>query len=342
MVAACVEGRPHPAYCDYRVSLPDGTQRWIRDRCQVLERSEAGEAVRLLRTFQDVSTERRAEDERVRLSLAAERSQRLDSLGMMAGQIAHDFRNYLTAILGCADAVEEVLPPGGDGTEDLEGIRRAARRGRNLCQQLMAYGGQATPAASPIDLGRALAEARGIVATAVGRRAWLALQVAPDLWASVDPTQFSQVVINLAINAAEAMGGKAGPIAIELAPQDWHDGLTAGYVLGDQLQPGPYCLLVVRDEGCGMDASVAARVFDPFYTTKAEGRGLGMPAVLGIVRRHRGAIRLDSQPGRGTTVSILLPRAPRPVAAPVAAPAAPVADAQRETRDAGDGLRPCA
>lgn len=347
MVAACAAGRPHPAYCDYRVSLPDGTQRWIRDRCQVLEQSEAGLAVRLLRTFQDVSAERRAADERIRLSLAAERSQRLDSLGMMAGQIAHDFRNFLTAILGCADSLDEVLPPGGDGTEELEGIRRAARRGRDLCQQLMVYGGQASPAPRPIDLGRALAEARSIVATAVGRRAWLALQVAPDLWANIDPTQFSQVVVNLAINAAEAMGGKAGPIAIELAPQDWHDGLAAGYVLEDQLQPGPYCLLVVRDEGCGMDASVSARVFDPFYTTKAEGRGLGMPAVLGIVRRHRGAIRLDSQPGRGTTVSILLPRAPRPAAAALVAPASPTppataGDVQRETRDAVGVLRPCA
>jgi len=339
MVNACVEGRPHSPYCDYRLVRPDGSPRWIRDRCQVLERSDSGTALRLLRTFQDVTIERHDEDDRVRLTLAAERSQRLDSLGMMAGQIAHDFRNYLTAILGCADGLGEALPPGSAGAEDLEAIRRAAQRGRDLCQQLMAYSGTATPSPRPTDVGRALVEARSILATAVGRRAWLALQVAPDLWASIDPTQLSQVVLNLAINAAEAMGDKAGPIAIELTPQDGHDGLGTGYVLGDQLGPGRYCLLQVRDEGCGMDASVAARVFEPFYSTKAEGRGLGMPAVLGIVRRHHGAIRLNSQPGRGTAVSILLPRVARPADAPTMAPTgvaqpAAGADVQRETQDA--------
>lgn len=316
MVRQCLAGSAHARYCDYPLRRPDGQTVWIRERVTLVECSLEGQPARVMRTFQNVTAERQAEDERLKLLVAMERGQKLESLGAMAGQIAHDFRNYLTAVLGGAEAAAVELRAGSLGARALEDIRVAVRQATGLCRQLLNYGGTASGEEHPIELCPALAELRGMLKMAVGGHLDVSLEAGPDLWICMDPTQLGQALLNLVINAAEAMRGRTGTIRITAAPATGLEDRGAGYVLGDHLGPGPHCLIQVRDQGCGMDETAARRLFEPFFSTKAHGRGLGLATVLGIVRRHQGAVRVDSRPGQGTCVSLVLPLVSCPDSAP--------------------------
>ena len=235
-------------------------------------------------------------------------TQKLESLGVLAGGIAHDFNNLLTAILGNLDLAMADLSPVAPGRPYLLEVEKAARRAADLCRQMLAYAGKGQFIVQRIDLSHLVQEMVYMLEVSASKKAALRYDLAPDLTlVEADAAQMRQVIMNLVVNASEAIGDRPGVVAIATgvmhADRDW----LADCLLGEGCAPGLYVFLEVSDTGCGMDAATRRRVFEPFFTTKFSGRGLGLAAVLGIVRSHHGAIRVASESGRGTSFRVLLP-----------------------------------
>ena len=259
-------------------------------------------------SFRDISERLRTEDEHQRLEERIQQTQRLESLGVLAGGIAHDFNNILTPILGHAQLALMDLSPTAPGRGSIEEIEKAARHASQLCRQMLAYSGSASFTLEPVNLADLLEEMAHLLSASIAKKAALNLDVDPQLpRVSVDPGQISQIVMNLVINASEALGDQSGTIAVRLTAAPCDEAFLRSNSLGDDLDPGMYVWLEVVDTGQGMDAETLSRIFDPFFTTKFTGRGLGLAAVLGIVRSHRGAISVESEPGRGTSFRVVLP-----------------------------------
>ena len=256
----------------------------------------------------EIVERKQAETERLHLERKLQEAQRLESLGVMSGGIAHDFNNLLTAILGTASLARTELAPTSSAQLHLESIESASRRAADLCQQLLAYAGRGRFVIDHLDLNLLVAEIVHLLQTSVGARAEMRFEPAPALPAvEGDATQLRQVVMNLVINAAEAAEGPAGTIRLRTGTQHLDQAALAETHHGTPVQEGEYVFLEIADEGCGMSAETMAKIFDPFFTTKFTGRGLGLSAVLGIVKGHRGALRVTSTVGRGTTFRLLLP-----------------------------------
>ena len=278
-------------------------RRWLRQQVVPLEHGVAIWA-------RDVTEKRSAEEERRRLELEFHRGQRLESLGLLAGGVAHDFNNLLTGILGYAEVALRRLPAGAEATAPVREIAAAAQRAADLTQKMLAFAGGGPLTFAWISLNEVVQEMVELARPALpsGRRVELALaHPAPGLEA--DATQMRQVVLNLLLNASEAIADENGAIRIETGEVYCESERLAASVLGVELPEGRYAYVRVIDDGVGMPAGVRERVFGPFFTTKFTGRGLGLAAVLGIVRAHRGAIEVDSEPGRGAAFTVLLPLA---------------------------------
>ncbi len=247
-----------------------------------------------------------AEERRRELELSMLHAQKLESLGLMAGSVAHDFNNLLAVILGSADLARAALH--GVARRNLDAVVEAAERAAGLCDQLLAYAGGGPHVDLAVDLNAAVSDMLDLLALSVSRKASVERRLAEGLSAvQGDPGQIRQIVLNLVVNASEALGAAAGSIVVSTGTALVDEGELAGFQRAERCAPGTFATLDVTDTGRGMDADTLARVFDPFFTTKFTGRGLGMAAVLGIVRRHGGAIRLRSRPGAGTEVRVLLP-----------------------------------
>ncbi len=263
--------------------------------------------------MRDITREREEQQRR-------EHAQRLESLGVMAGGIAHDFNNLLAAIMGNASLCRMKL---GDhpATAHLERIEQASQSASELCRQMLDYAGKGSLERKPVNLSQMVREVLEMIRVSIGKQIELRLDLAPDMPPVMgDPGQLKQVLINLVINASEAIGDRRGRITIATCVSD----AAARDMLAGQacMLPEPeaaarltdpeatLALLRVEDTGCGMSAEVQRRLFDPFFTTKFTGRGLGMSAVLGIVRGHAGGICVRSEPGRGSSFTIALPAAP--------------------------------
>jgi len=264
-------------------------------------------------------TERNRNAERLR------ETQKLESLGVMAGGIAHDFNNLLVGVLGNASLALDQLPPNSPARSPIESVMAAGERAAALTQQMLAYSGRGRFVLEKIDLSACVRDTIPLIQAAIPRAVEIELKLAEPLPAiDGDSTQMHQLVMNLVINGAEAVpGGERGKVTVSTRTQEVDDlyirsqpGTSS--ISGD-LRPGAYVLLEVRDTGSGMDETTQARIFEPFFTTKFTGRGLGLAAVLGIVRGHSGSIRLNSAAGRGTVFRVLFPAgaplAERPVAA---------------------------
>lgn len=259
----------------------------------------------------DITDQARAEQSLRAVERKLLESQKLESLGALAGGIAHDFNNLLTTILGNIELALDELPPNSHELSLILPIEVAARRAAALTQQLLAYTGKEQVLAQPIDVNLLIAEAAPLLNAAAGESATLRYALAPCTPVIIaDPRQIRQILLNLTLNAAEAIGERQGEITITTASlYADHDRLAATYLAPD-LPAGVYVLLSVADTGSGMDAATQARIFEPFFTTRFTGRGLGLAAVLGIVRAHQGAVEVHSEAGRGTVLTILLPAAP--------------------------------
>jgi PAS domain S-box-containing protein len=293
-----------------RVRHRDGSWRWLEGG-GVNYRTASGE-MHVVGVVRDITEQRRVEDERRRLEDWIRQAQKLESLGLMAGGIAHDFNNLLTPILGDASLGLIDLPPDSDLRPRLERIQKAAQRAAMLTNQLLDYAGRGSMVTEPLDLSLLVAELGELLELTVARKAELQLRLPPDLpRVQADFTQLSQVVMNLITNAAEAISGAGGRIDVATGVVSATRADLEQMLLGEELREGSYVFVEVADTGSGMTPETRARIFDPFFTTKFTGRGLGLAAVLGIVRAHRGAIEIASAPGRGTRFRVLFPACPR-------------------------------
>ena len=269
---------------------------------------ESGNVVGAASLVQDVTERLKAEEERRRLEAQMLHAQKLESLGVLAGGIAHDFNNLLVGMLGNAGLALLELPQGHPARQSVEQIEMVAVRAADLTHQMLAYSGRGKFMIEPVNLSRLVDEMAHLLEVSVSKAAAIHYEFEPDLPpVEADATQMRQIVMNLIINASDALESREGTITVRtgLVHAD-ADYLAAAY-LTEELQPGRFVFLEVTDTGRGMDAETSARIFDPFFSTKQTGRGLGLAAVLGIVRGHHGTIRVTSELNKGTTFRVLLP-----------------------------------
>jgi len=252
---------------------------------------------------------RRIEESRIEMQAQVEHMHRLESLGVLAGGIAHDFNNILTAILGNAAMAErKALSNPMDTRKYLSNIVGSSERAAELCKQMLAYSGKGKFVVRAINLSAMVEEITKLLEISINKGVVLKYHLTADLPAvEADAAQMQQVIMNLVINASDAIADKSGVISIATGMMQADSTYLSSTSLDDQLPAGRYIYLEVSDTGCGMDKQTQAKLFEPFFTTKFTGHGLGMSAVLGIVRGHHGAIRVYSEPGQGTTFKVLLP-----------------------------------
>jgi len=259
-------------------------------------------------TVLDITARKRAEEERAKFEAQMQEVQKLESLGILAGGIAHDFNNLLMAILGNADLALLALSPASPARPNVEEITRTSLRAADLCRQMLAYSGKGRFVVSRYDLSEIVREMTQMLEVSVSKKAVLRYTFEADLPAvEVDATQMRQVIMNLITNASEALGDRSGYISVSTGVMECDRAYLAESYLDDKLPEGKYVYLEVADTGFGIDEETRRRIFDPFFTTKFTGRGLGLAAVLGIVRGHQGAIKVSSKVGQGTTFKVLLP-----------------------------------
>jgi nitrogen-specific signal transduction histidine kinase len=241
-------------------------------------------------------------------------AQKLESLGVLAGGIAHDFNNILMVIIGNADLARMRINKESPAAHNLHNIETAAARAADLAKQMLAYSGKGKFVVENIDLNHLLKEMLHMLEVSISKKAVLRLNLYQQLPAvEADATQMRQIVMNLVINASEAIGDKSGVIAITSGYMDCDKNYLKDVWLDENINEGLFIYLEIADTGCGMDKDTLAKIFDPFFTTKFTGRGLGMAAVLGIVRGHKGAIKVYSEVNKGTTFKILLPASNKPL-----------------------------
>jgi two-component system cell cycle sensor histidine kinase/response regulator CckA len=275
---------------------------------------ETEEGTWVLSAIVDITERRRAEESRKKLEGQIQHAQKLESLGVLAGGIAHDFNNLLVSILGHSGLALMDLAPEAPARATVQMIETAAMRAAELTKQLLAYSGKGKFVIQPINLARLVQEMSHLLGVSISKKVSFVTKLQEDLPAiEADAVQMQQVVMNLITNASEAIGDHPGTITVRTGCADVTRDYLADTYFDEYLPEGPYVYLEVCDTGCGIDAETKRRIFDPFFTTKFTGRGLGLAAVLGIVRGHHGAINLYSEVGRGTTFKVLLPSSEKKV-----------------------------
>jgi len=283
--------------------------KWLEVRSYPIF-DDSGAMVRVIEHPRDITAVKEAAERERKLEERFRVTQKLESLGVLTGGIAHDFNNILMAILGNTDlalAGEDV--PEGLKTY-LKRIEEAARRAADLTGQMLDYSGKRESTLSPLRLNDLVQDTGGMLSISVSRKARLEYELAePSPVVLADPSQLRQVVMNLITNASDALCDAPGDITLSVRARNLTEADLAACYVDPGLEPGRYAEIRVSDTGCGMSDETLARVFEPFFTTKFTGRGLGMAAVLGIVKTHSGCIMVDSREGRGTTISVCIPLA---------------------------------
>jgi signal transduction histidine kinase/CheY-like chemotaxis protein len=251
----------------------------------------------------DYLEERQASEEKLL------QTQKLESLGILAGGVAHDFNNLLTGILGNASLALDISPRGSPTERMLQDVMHASERAAHLTKQLLAYAGKGRFVLQAVDLSRAVREISHLIRASIPKNAQLRLDLADKLpCVEADASQIQQVVMNLVINAAEAIPEHSlGNVLVTTRAQHVDEHYLEQTLGAGEIGPGEYVALEVHDTGIGMDDATLQRIFDPFFTTKFAGRGLGLAATQGIVRGHKGAMKVYTAPGQGSTFKILFP-----------------------------------
>ena len=269
---------------------------------------QRGNQTLLLLSITDISERKRAEEKRLQLERQMQQTQKLESLGVLAGGIAHDFNNLLTIILGNTSLALDDMPPLSPASENLLTIEKTSLRAAELCRQILAYSGKGRFVIDNIRLGDLVGDMFSLLQSSISKKATLNLNLKeplPPLHG--DPGQIRQIIMSLVTNASEAIGDRSGVITISTGLMQCSREYLCEAYLYENLAEGLYVWLEVSDTGSGMDQEPQRRVFEPFFTTKFTGRGLGLSAVLGIVRGHKGALKVFSRPGKGTTFKVLFP-----------------------------------
>ncbi|MBI3131158.1 MAG: PAS domain-containing protein [Acidobacteria bacterium] len=296
-----LEGRAPSVHLRLRLRHADGT--WIRvsHLGKVVSWNDRGEPQGMVGLLTDITALWAREE-------ALRETQKLESLGLLAGSISHDFNNLLLALRGHSELATEMVRLGQDPTEALAKLEVIVDRSTELVRQLLDYSGRGNRATEVVDLGRLVREMAGLLEVSVPKRIRLSLDIPGGLPPVLgDPTQLRQVVLNLVTNAADAIDGVSGTISLLLYSDHLGEAPLEGALPLAELQPGPYLILEVADTGCGMDEALRAKIFEPFFTTKQKGRGLGLASLQGIVRSHGGSLGVSSTPGSGSTFRIYLP-----------------------------------
>lgn len=293
---------------DLDLELIRGTGERIQVRTIGKATRENGNVVRISGWIADITEQKRAGEERRKLEHDLEIARKGESLGMMAGGIAHQFNNLLTGVLGYIELARESLTPASKAGELLREAEASALRAAEISRLMLVYVGQGVRRKELRELGRLVQEHLLPIRTALPGNVRLEVDASPgDPAVFMDPGDFRKVLSALFTNALEAMGGAGGVVRISVRVVRDEAVLPGFRYAAASASDGPWACLEVADTGAGMDNGTLERVFDPFFSTKFTGRGLGLPVVQGIVRHYGGAIHIDSHPGRGTTVSVLFP-----------------------------------
>ena len=256
--------------------------------------------------LQEIQERQKAEEQRRRLEARIQHAQKLESLGALAGGLAHDLNNLLVGILGNADLARSELPEDSALRERMEAVIAAGQRAARLSNQMLAYSGKGGFITRPLNLSHWVHDMVRLLKIDLPKNAVLRCKLPRQLPAiEADPAQVRQLVGNLLTNACDALGKDQGLVTLSTRTMDCDRVYLDRCLL--EAPPGTYVVFEVSDTGCGMDPNTLEKIFDPFFTTKFAGRGLGLAAVLGIVRGHHGTLEVESQPGRGTTVRVLFP-----------------------------------
>ncbi|HEY4015269.1 MAG TPA: PAS domain S-box protein [Polyangiaceae bacterium] len=300
----------------------DGTTFAAEVRGRTLSHQGRPTRVTIIR---DITHRKRVEAEQRALAERVRQAHKLESLGVLAGGVAHDFNNILTVISNEIALARREVGLGAPFAGHLDAIALATRRAADLCRQMLAYAGKAKLEREPVELSALVDEMSSMLEASIAKKATLVRDLASGLPTLLgDATQIRQIVMNLVLNASEAIPGTRGSVRVSTGTGSYDAAAFARSAAGGEPKPGAYVWLEVEDDGVGMDAPTVAQMFDPFFTTKFVGRGLGMAAVLGIVRGHEGAIDVESWPGRGTRIRILLPARTKGPAGAMPRPADPL------------------
>lgn len=269
---------------------------------------EKGEFTGFQGVSRNISDRIKAEQDKMEIERRLLHAQKLESLGVLSGGIAHDFNNLLTVIIGNLQLASFEIPQENEVKPLLENALKAARKSAELSRQMLDYSGKGVFEITDVNLNDIVVQNAQIFRTAVPKTINLEIELSEKTpFVKADPGQIQQIIMNLITNAAEALDNKVGVIRVSTGVRHCNESLLASSVFPEKPQPQDMAYLEVRDNGCGMDSITIGRIFDPFYTTKFTGRGLGMSVVHGIVRGHDGAIIVDSEPGQGTRICVYLP-----------------------------------
>jgi PAS domain S-box-containing protein len=294
---------------EHRIIRRDGAVRWVRTRSQTFFDDTPG-ARRPLRTVGavlDITESRRGEEERASLQAQLHQAQKMESIGRLAGGVAHDFNNMLAVILGYAELIKRRLPADSRVAEDAAEIANAATRARDVTRQLLAFSRKQIIDPRPVDVNELVRETHKALARLIGEDIVLTFAPAADLWTvELDPTQVDSILMNLVVNARDALP-RGGSLTVATANVRVDEDPGRG---SPKPSRGEYVVLRVTDDGVGMNAETRSHAFEPFFTTKGPGlgTGLGLATVYGIVAQNGGFIELDSEEGRGTTLRLYFPR----------------------------------
>jgi PAS domain S-box-containing protein len=290
----------HGSQHDFRFLRSDGTERWTIVTATPLMDDE-GKVVSILGVVTDITERRRQEQSMLQ-------SQKLESLGVLAGGIAHDFNNLLTTLLGNISLAQLCLPEVSPAWPYLTTMERTVQRATDLTRQMLAYSGKGRFVVAPVDLNQVVEEMSHLLGVSISKKVALRYHLQEKLPVLMaEASQIQQVVMNLVTNASEAIGDGEGIVSIRTGLKAYGRRELARDYPGQAIEPGTFLTLEVSDTGKGMAPEVQARIFEPFFTTKFTGRGLGLAAMQGILRGHRGGIRVYSEVGKGTTFKLIFP-----------------------------------
>ena len=299
-----------PQTFEWRARHCDGHLFWVETSIRHVNLGPDG---RLIVTVRDIGERKKAEEERQRYERRLQETQRLESLGLLAGGLAHDFNNLLAAILGNMELALMALPDDCLARDDIQAAIASTKGAADLVQQMLDYSGKGRFLVEAVDVSAVIRETIHLLHGSIAKNARVDLRLTESLpRIEADATQVRQVVMNLVINASESLQNRPGMIDIASGVIDSNDISPARLYPNDSLPPGSYVYIEVCDNGIGIPPDVLDKIYDPFYTTKFIGRGLGLSVVLGIIRAHKGAIQVDSTPGKGTTFRVFFPPAPLP------------------------------
>lgn len=291
---------------EYRICTKFGEWLWLRD--SLIKRDLKNGEVIVDGIAQNITKLKQAEEERLLFEEQFQQTQKLESLGVLTGGIAHDFNNILTIIIGHCFMAKENAGTGIGNKPNIEHIENAANRAADLCRQMLTYAGKSPLVQTQVNMWLLVDESVKMLKSALKKNVAINVDLKRDVPEVVgDSSQIQQIIMNLIINAGEAIGDNNGTVNVSLSKVAVSAGEPEVDFFGTSIQFGRYACIKVSDDGCGMTEDTQKRMFEPFYTTKFTGRGLGLSAVLGILRAHGGTFQLLSKPGIGTTFKVYFP-----------------------------------